>query len=45
MSKKKWTTLQLIILLKGKPEEAVFSVCKYDVGVWKEGFGAYYSAC
>ncbi len=30
MPKKKWTTPQLIVLVRGKPEERVLCVCKAD---------------
>lgn len=32
MSKKKWRTPQLIVLVRGKPEEGVLSLCKSNSG-------------
>lgn len=37
LKKKKWTTPQLIVLVRGKPEEGALVVCKHGTG----GSGVY----
>jgi len=41
--KKKWTTPQLIVLVRGEPEEGVLAACKTDLNM--VGNNGAYGAC
>jgi len=41
MPKKKWEKPKLIVLVRGKPEERVLAVCKWNPG----GPDVYYGSC
>jgi len=45
MEKRKWTQPQLVVLTRGKPEEAVLETCKYGTTIPDSGPSSNYRDC
>jgi hypothetical protein len=44
-NKKKWTTPELTVVVRGKPEEVVLTLCKYNTGASGGGYTVRQNMC